>query len=304
MSSSPVPHSRILPFVLLLLIGVAWGTMFSLIKIAVTGGITPLAYLFWFTLGSGILLLIIGAIRRKRPPLTRAHIRFYVMTAMCRLVLANTILYTVQKKIPVGVMAVIMATVPIFTYAMSVAAGIERYMLLRFLGIMCSFTGVVLIIGPRGSLPDPSLTWWVLFGLAAPFLHALSYILLSEDRRPKGSDSVTLAAGILCTASLLVLPVALAVGDLHLLWPPFSNAELALIVHMVLAAFNFYIIFELIRIAGATFMTQANFLSVGFGVMFGMLIFGETHSVWVWAAIGLTVAGLALVNMRQDAARS
>ncbi len=278
--------------------------MFSLIKVAVTGGITPISYLFWFTLGSGTILLIIGAFRRKLPPLSWIHIRYYVMTALCRFVLANSILYTVQKKIPAGVMAVIMATVPIFTYALSVVAGVERYILLRFLGIMCSFTGVLLIVGPRGSLPDPSLAWWVMFGLGAPFLHGLSYLLLSEEKRPKGSDSVTLAAGILYTSALIVLPVALFIGDMHVLWPPFSNAELALLTHIGLAGFNFYAIFELIRIAGATFMTQANFLSVGFGVLFGIMFLGEVHSVWIWAAIGLSVAGLALVNMHQDAARS
>ncbi len=278
--------------------------MFSLIKVAVTGGITPISYLFWFTLGSGTILLIIGAFRRKLPPLSWIHIRYYVMTALCRFVLANSILYTVQKKIPAGVMAVIMATVPIFTYALSVVAGVERYILLRFLGIMCSFTGVLLIVGPRGSLPDPSLAWWVMFGLGAPFLHGLSYLLLSEEKRPKGSDSVTLAAGILYTSALIVLPVALFIGDMHVLWPPFSNAELALLTHIGLAGFNFYAIFELIRIAGATFMTQANFLSVGFGVLFGIMFLGEVHSVWIWAAIGLSVAGLALVKMHQDAARS
>lgn len=303
MSSPAGLRFPVSPIVLLFIIGSGWGFMLSLIKIGVTGGIPPIGYLFWFTLGSGTILLVIGAIRGKWPPLSRVHIRYYLFVGLTRFALANAILYSVQKKIPVGVMAVVMSMVPIFTYAMSLAARLERYILLRFLGVLCGFIGVLLIVGPRSSLPDPSLTVWVLFGLCTPLLHALAYILLSEDRRPKDSDSVTLATGVLYTAALMTLPVAIVLGDMHPLWPPFSNAELALITHFVLAGFNFYAIFELIRVAGATYMTQANSLSAGFGVLFGILIFGETHSAWVWSAMALIVAGVGLVNLRQDAVR-
>ena len=57
---------------------------------------------------------------------------------------------------------------------------------------------------------------------------------------------------------------------------------------------------ELIRIAGPTFMSQANFLAVGFGVLFGFLIFAERLSPFVWAAIALVLAGVALVSARRS----
>ena len=46
-------------------------------------------------------------------------------------------------------------------------------------------------------------------------------------------------------------------------------------------------------------MSQANFLSVGFGVVFGLVLFGESHSLFVWASIGMILAGVALVNLRK-----
>ena len=91
-------------------------------------------------------------------------------------------------------------------------------------------------------------------------------------------------------------------GHFSLVLPPFTTGELAMITHFVLAAFNFYAIFELIRISGPTYMSQANFLAVAFGVIFGMLIFGETHSLYVWGAMALTLAGVALVNLRRKKA--
>ncbi len=71
-------------------------------------------------------------------------------------------------------------------------------------------------------------------------------------------------------------------------------------LHFTLAGFNFYAVFELIRIAGPTYMSQSNFLSVGFGVVFGMVLLGERHSPYVWAAIVMVLAGVALVNLRKS----
>ena len=108
--------------------------------------------------------------------------------------------------------------------------------------------------------------------------------------------SICIVAGLAVltgTAQLAFLPLALALGKFQVLtWPP-SPGEQALLAHSVLAAINFYAIFELIRIAGPTYMTQANFLSVGFGVVFGLVLFGESHSLFVWAAIALILSASA-----------
>lgn len=289
------PVATLLVFV----IGLTWGFIFSLIKLGVTGGIAPLGYLFWFPFGAGTVLLALCALRGSLPRLDRAHLRFYATTGAVRIALANAIFYTVQQRVPVGIMAVVMTTVPIFTYAMSLIAGLERFVWLRFAGIVCGFAGVILIVAPQGGLPDPALVFWVLAAFGTPLLHALAYILLSEKNRPPGGNSMTLGVGMLYAAALMVLPVTLAAGAFHPLWPPFTTAERALIAHMVLGGLNFYAIFEAIRLAGPTFMSQANFLSVGFGVAFGMLIFDESHSAFAWMAMALIVVGVALVNARQ-----
>ena len=167
---------------------------------------------------------------------------------------------------------------------------------------MMGFAGVLLIVGPKSGLPDPALAIWVLIGLGAPLMHGLGYVMLSERNRPADADSLSIASGTLYATAVMTLPLAIAFGQFRLVLPPFSAGELAMITHFVLAAFNFYAIFELIRISGPTYMSQANFLAVAFGVIFGMLIFGETHSLYVWGAMALTLAGVALVNLRRKKA--
>jgi len=291
--------NKFLPIALLLMIGGLWGFFFILIKNTVTSGIHPTAYVFWFCLGSGLVVLIIGLLRGRRPPMSKCHLIYYFRAAALRFTIANAILYAAQGKLPVGVMAVIMAFTPIFTHLVSLIAGVEKLAWLRLWGILFGFVGVLIIVVPKASLPDPSLTIWVLIGFGTPLLHGLAYVFLSDSNRPPDIDSLQLATGTLLAAAAMALPISLAIGEFYILAPPFTNGELTMILHFVLAGFNFYGVFELLRIAGPTYMSQSSFLSVIFGVFFGIVLLGEQHSLYIWVAIALILGGVALVNARR-----
>jgi drug/metabolite transporter (DMT)-like permease len=293
------PPNKFLPIALLLMIGGLWGFFFILIKNTVTSGIHPTAYVFWFCLGSGLVVLIIGLLRGRRPPMSKRHLIYYFRAAALRFTIANAILYAAQGKLPVGVMAVIMAFTPIFTHLVSLIAGVEKLVWLRLWGILFGFVGVLIIVVPKASLPDPSLTIWVLIGFGTPLLHGLAYVFLSDSNRPPDIDSLQLATGTLLAAAAMALPISLAIGEFYILAPPFTNGELTMILHFVLAGFNFYGVFELLRIAGPTYMSQSSFLSVIFGVFFGIVLLGEQHSLYIWVAIALILGGVALVNARR-----
>ena len=296
MPTLPVFSKTFLPISLLFMIGGLWGFFFILIKTTVNDGINPSAYVFWFCFGAGLVVLVIGLIRRTFPPLTRPHIVYYFKAALLRFTLANIILYTVTGKLPVGIMAVVMAFTPIVTHLISLVTGTEKFVKLRFFGILLGFAGVLMIVIPKTSLPDPSLAIWVLIGFGTPLLHGAGYVFLSEKNRPPDIESLQLAAGTLIAAALMALPISLLLGEFSMLVPPFSKGEVAMMTHFILAGINFYAIFELIRLAGPTYMSQALFLSVIFGVVLGIIIFREEHSLFVWVAIALILSGLGLVN--------
>jgi drug/metabolite transporter (DMT)-like permease len=301
MTDAPAPRPHpLLPMALLFMIGSLWGFFFVLLKTGLTSGVSPMGYLFWFTLGTGSGLYIVGTLVGRRPRLRRAHLGYLVRLAALRFTLANIIFYIVQAKLTVGLMAVIMSFVPIITYAVSLVARIERASWARTAGMALGFAGVLLIVVPRSSLPDRSLIPWVALGFATPLMHAIAYTYLSEEKRPRDIDTLALSSFTLLTAAVLTLPLALAFGQFQWITPPFGLGERALLLHIAMATGNFYAIFELIRIAGPTYMSQSNFLSVGFGVVFGMVLLGERHSLYVWAAIALVLAGVALVNLRRS----
>ena len=202
-SQNPEKSSRVLPVFLLFLIGALWGGFYVLIKLGVTNGVHPFNYLFWFTVVCGLLLLAAAVLRGLSPRLQRVHWPYYLKLGFVRFTIGNAIFYSAQGKLPVGLMAVIMTFVPIFTYSISLGVRIEVFRWLRATGIILGFIGVLLIVVPRSSLPDPSMATWVIIGLGAPLMHAVSYVALSEKTRPAGVDSMILSSGTLLAAALI-----------------------------------------------------------------------------------------------------
>ena len=65
-----------------------------------------------------------------------------------------------------------------------------------------------------------------------------------------------------------------------------------------------YVIFiELIRMTGPLFAAQMGYVVTASGVLWGIVIFGEMHSAWVWAALAVMFAGIALVHPRRTGTR-
>jgi drug/metabolite transporter (DMT)-like permease len=291
---------RCLPICLLLAVGTLWGLFYSLIKQAVLGGVHPVNYVFWFTFISGSLLIFGCLLRGIRLLVAKEHLGYYLRIGLIRFSIANLFFYAAQGNLPVGVAAVVMAFTPIFTYAISLILRIDPFSPLRVIGIFLGFAGVMLIVLPRSSLPDPSMIFYVFLCFCAPFLHALGYVLLSEKSRPQNADSMMIAGGTLVAASVISFFIAVIWGEWALIVPPFGIPQVAMLTHAALAALNFYMIFELIRISGPTYMSQSSNLALGFGVLFGWLIFDEVPSVWIWGAIFLIVAGVAFVNSQSE----
>ena len=74
--------------------------------------------------------------------------------------------------------------------------------------------------------------------------------------------------------------------------------EIGLFVHMAINGLAFFGLFELIRLSGPTYASQITYIVTLTGVMFGIVMFGEVHSVWVWGATAMVLFGVGLVNLR------
>ena len=135
---------------------------------------------------------------------------------------------------------------------------------------------------------------WVLIALIAPASSALSNVV-TERFRPPATSSVSMACGMTLAAAVVLFPIMLITGQGYLFEAP-AAANQALLIVILISSVNFILFFEIVRRAGAVFFSQFNYVAVLSGIVWGMVVFGETHSLWIWAALVLMFIGLALVN--------
>ena len=277
--------------------GSTWGMSFSLNKIAISSGIPFVAYVFWQSLGAGLILLVLSFATGNRMNLSWAHLKLYGAAALFEFVLPFLALNYVANKLPAGVVGIGQSLVPALTFAFALMLRVDKFHILRFGGLCIGLAGVLLVLLPEESLPDPDMIGWVLIALLAPLFYGLANILVAIMRPPK-SHSLPLAAGLLLGSSVFLLVVMAATGSWWFFDAGLDDGGLALIGVTLLNAIFWYLLFEIIHIAGPVFFASYNYISPLAGIGWAAVYFGESHSVWIWGALALMFLSLFLVTRR------
>ena len=290
-------RSRWIALLLLFYCGLGWGAAVAIAKIATTGGVHPLGYVFWVAIIAALILTAICAVRGTWPGVTGAHLRYYVIIGGLRIVSANVIWYTTVKYIPAGALAVVLGLTSIFTYAISLSMRMEKFAAVRAVGLSFGFVGVLMFVVPGESLPDRSMIPWLLFGLGAPLTYALANVLI-DRLRPDTGNTLSHTTGMVWFGAMFMLPVCLAAGAFHVPEFPPGVPDIAVFGHAIISGFAFFALFEMIRLSGPTYASQLNYIVTLTGVLSGILFFGEAPTWWVWAGTACVLGGVALVNRK------
>ncbi len=288
--------------VLLVVLGVLASVYICLLRVVTEAGVPYLGFLFWQTLVSAAILLVVLAVRRTRFPMSRRHLQFYVASGLLGSIIPLAGMTFASSKIPVGVLSMTIAFEPALTYLLALVLLLERYHTLRFAGLLIGIAGLLLIFLPQTSLPSPDMIVWVAVALAIPVSWAV-WSNWMAFARPPDVDSAVAACGLLVFAAVMLLPPVAALGEL---WWFVGSPGYPWWYIPVFAALNVILWLaglECIRVAGPVFYSVWAFLATPLTIGGGMIFFGERHSVWIWSALALLLASLYLVNMTMGSAR-
>ena len=298
------PPLRVRPqhYALLLLMGVLWGLALSLAKIGVEAGGHPVGMALWQVVTSASLLLLVMTLRgrRLRP---RADIaRFGLICGGCGVAFPAIALFWCALYLPAGVVAIAFASMPLFTYLISAMLGIERAQRRRLLGVVIGLAAMALLVLPESALPQPGLAPWVLLALVASVSMSIenSY---AGGYRPPDTGSLELAFTRQFTAVLMLLPLAWFSGTTVTPFETWGTAQFAATGNGLLSGVAFAILLYVIRTAGPVFASQTAYVITLAGVAWGMILFGETHSIYIWSALALTLLGISLVRPQAPQSR-
>jgi drug/metabolite transporter (DMT)-like permease len=147
---------------------IVYGAIFSVNKLAAAGDSAARSG-FWQSLGGGLLLLIILALKGRKLALGRRHLLSYLVIGALAVGVPMSLLTYAAPHLPGGLQTIVLALSPPLTYFLGMLARIERFRVLGLLGLAFGFAGVLIIIvglGLEESAPD---AWrWFALSLIAP----------------------------------------------------------------------------------------------------------------------------------------
>ncbi|MEE8500087.1 MAG: DMT family transporter [Kiloniellales bacterium] len=285
-------------YLLLLLLSAIWGSSFLFIKLAVAA-IPPMTLVAGrLGLAALALLLFLAATGRRLPRDWGIWRGFLVVAAIGNVVpffLINWGEVTVDSSLA----AILLATTPLATIVLAHAfTPDERLTPLKGLGVMVGFGGIVVLVGPDAlaGFGREAVSQLAIVGAAC--CYAVTGVFVRRSRLIELPAAVT-ATGVLVTAAVIAVPLALVIDRPWELPAPSTGALLALgVLALLCTSAAFLILFRLLATTGATFVSLLNYLAPVFGVSWGALLLGEPLHLEVLGALALILLGLVLTQAR------
>jgi drug/metabolite transporter (DMT)-like permease len=284
---------------ILLIAGLSWGATYSLAKIATKYGAEPLGVTLWQGILGAAILGVVETARRRKLPLDRRHLGFYLLCGLLGTVIPSTLYYYAAPHLPAGVLGITAALVPLLTFGGAALLRLERVEPMRLIGVILGIIAVLMIALPETSLPEHKAAIWVAVALGAALSYAAEAVAIALWR-PPSTQSLTLLCGMMVVSTLTLVPAVLATATFVPLAWPWSSVEWAIVVMAAINVFSYSLFVYLVSANGPVFASQMAYVVTISGVLWGLFIFEEHHSLWIWGALAVMLMGLALVTPRSQ----
>jgi drug/metabolite transporter (DMT)-like permease len=294
---SSFKKSRFFCWSILLASGIIYGSSFSFMKIAIVGGANPLGMVFWFAILATCVLTAELAIVGKLNKLDFKLLSFCIPWGILSVIFPNLFFFYAAKEIQASIIAMGIALVPILTLTGAILLKRERLTLRRSMGIGLGAAGVMMILLPKTSLPKVDDTFFALVAFAGAACYAAEHLYI-EARAPSDVGIDQLLFLMFSSVSVLLLPVVLATGTFFVPHWPLGMTEWAIVAVASVTLMDYFFITLLILWAGPVFTSQAAYIVTLAGVVWGIVILHDSHSLWIWGAICTLMLGLTFVRPR------
>jgi drug/metabolite transporter (DMT)-like permease len=280
----------------LVVLGVGWGSTQPLGKIAASSGHPPFALILWQLV---ICVLVLGALtlaRGKGLLLTRRALVFYVVVAVLGTLVPNATFYISVHRLPAGIMSILISTVPLMAFPLSLALRTDRFEVKRLVGLLLGLTGVAIIAAPGASL-GPGMAAYLPLALIGPLFYAMEGTFVARYGMA-GMDPLQAMFGASLAGLMLCVPLVFLTGGWVSPMPPWGLPEAALLGSSALHALLYAGYVAMAARSGAVFASQTSYIVTAAGLCWAMLLLGERFSPLVFLAMVVMLAGMALVRPR------
>src|SRR5882672_70880 len=290
----PTRRPTLLPLMLLVILGLSWGLHFPILKFAARSGLPYSGIAAATICGVALALLVVSLARGRLPVFRPRTIRFYFVCAFLGYLVPYFLALFATGRIDADIVTLITSTSPIITLCLAARVGIERVSAIRVLGIGLGLVSVLFLIVPQVDRIDAAALTAMILAFGVPISYSSYHVYLSK-RWPPGFDSFQVACGEALVALGLTLPLFLVTGGSAILHSGWTAGHWAILAMVAITTIDCYLYFEIVRLAGPVFVSQANFITVIAGVFWAMLLHGERPSPWLWVSLVFLVGSLFLL---------
>jgi len=177
-----------------------------------------------------------------------------------------------QTQITSGLASILNATTPLFTI---LVAGFfltdERFSVLRVLGVVVGFSGVILMVGPEALSGLGDDFWAQLCALGAALSYGFASVFGRRFRELR-VDPVMVATGQVTMSSLVLWPIALWIdGPQDIMGLSFNAAASMFGLAVLCTSFAYILYFRILERAGATNISLVTFLVPISAIILGII---------------------------------
>jgi drug/metabolite transporter (DMT)-like permease len=275
-----------------------WGSTYLTIRLAIDS-VPPFLMAGVRFMLAGAILYVFARHRRGVKPerLTWAHWRAAIIIGACLLLAGNGLVSWSELYVDTGLVALIVATVPLFMALFAPLFGGQWIRWISALGIAIGLTGVVLLLHPGGA---NAAHWQTFVVIGAPLLWAIGS--LYARRAPAPREPATATAMEMLAGGVLLFIAGLfrgELGQLHL--DRVTGSSLAAFIYLVLigsiVGYSAYI--WLLHNVSSTSASTYAFVNPVVAVGLGAIFLGEMITASVLLAAGLIVIAVVLILVGQ-----
>lgn len=286
----------------LVLVGLAiiWGGSFFFVEVIIKE-LPPFTTVFFRVLLAAIALHIFLLATGKSFPWRDKTRHVFLFMGLFNNAIPFSLLVYGQTELASGVAAILNATTPMFTVAIShFASDDDRLTPLRVAGICAAIIGVAVMIGNAGLQGSSQTTFLAYVAcIGAPVSYSVAGVFGRQLLKRNPVDPLIVATGQLTAASLFMLPMMLWVDQPWTLTAPTMPVLGSMIGLAVLSTALAYIgYFKLLASAGATNLSLVTILVPVSAILLGVTFLGEQLLPRHIIGFALIALGLALVDGR------
>ena len=277
---------------LLFLLSLIWSLHFSLVKI-VEADNNPLSILIPLLFILCIFFYFILVLKKQLFKLTIRKCIFFSLAGIFAYITPLSIGFIVAPKIEVGILTLIISSVPIFTLLIVWLFRLLNVTTKLVIGTFFGLFGIsILLIG--NDYNNTSLNIWVIFALIIPLSYAFDAIFM-EKFWPKNLNTLQVAFGE-CVASLtfLILLSFFFGNEIYhyYQWFLLPNFWILTIVTFIEVWLFFYVLSNF----GAVFVNLGSYLVMPAGFVWGYIFFGENFTFLKLICTLLIIISILLIG--------